>query len=208
MRKKHFFFLAFFFILTFFSFSKEKLSEKSDTLAYKYSDWKEFYSDLIEASQKETYKYAFLRNLITDDEEEITNGLKDNSWKLVSYKFLQERDMIYSFFVVSPNNHSTVLILSNNQVVSNHYKIADKYSNASFRRNDYTSSASSEAVSSASKAKKSPKKTVSEIDQNDEKEKIFLERIIFAFDEQLCFFDEDVPLKLQDFDKIKTSQNK
>ena len=112
--------------------------------------------------------------------------------------------MIYAFCVVSPNSHKTILILSNNSVEANRYEIANKA---------YVSTMSV-AVSWNSFEEPSPKKSSTtkkadtEKSNEDNTNEEFLKKISSAFDEQLVFFDEEVPLKLVDFSNKKTSQSK
>lgn len=194
--------------LIFSVFSKDKLSESSTSLIYSYAEWSEFYTDLIQAAKTDTYKYAFLKNEFNKDE--ISNTLKsenDNSWKLLSYKGLQGRDMIYAFYIVSPNMHKTVVIFSNNSIEASKYEIANKntlksYSWSAFDEEPVTvKSASVSKVTSTTKTSSSntPKKADSTKDSDSDK--LFIERIIPLFDEQLAFFDEDIPLKLSKFYK-------
>ena len=192
------------FTFSFFSFlyAKDKLSESPNSLNYSYVDWSEFYTDIIEASKKDLYQYAYMRNTVNEYEtKNILNSIKANSWNLISHKEMNGRDMTLSYFVVSPNNHITVLIFANTDVTLSKYEIASKSSYrlvSSVAFSDSFSSTSS--VSKSSKENSSQKKTEAQKIEDDINKK-FLEKIISAFDEQLSFFDEEVPLKLSSFSK-------
>ena len=181
-------------------FPKDKLSENANTLNYSYTDWKEFYTDLVEASKKDLYQYAYLRNVM--NENEATNILKltkNNTWNLISHKEMQGRDMIQSFYVVSPNGHITVLVFANNTVESYKYAIANKSVSESVKMVSYSEFSSSVSSTSKSETKKTPVKDNTK--KNDDVYKEFFEKITTAFDEQLCFFDEEIPLQLSNFIK-------
>lgn len=178
-------------------FPKDKLSENATTLTYTYNDWNEFYTDLVEASKKDLYKYAFLRNVVNEKEvANILNETKDNTWNLISHKEMHGMDMIQAFYVVSPNGHPTVLVFANNSDAS-YYAISNKLVYMSFD-NMYGNSGTSVKVSST---KTEQKKTLVQEFTNEEVYQKFFEKIIKAFDEQLCFFDEEIPLKLSSFTK-------
>ena len=134
-----------------FVFPKDKISEDSTSVNYSYTDWKEFYTDLFNASEKDLYKYAFLRNIVNDYENtNILQISKKNTWTLVSHKEMQGRDMIQSFYVVSPNGHKTVLVLANNDIESYKYAVANKISYSEM----VVFSATSSSVSSKTEQKK------------------------------------------------------
>lgn len=145
-------------------FSREKITENTNGVAYSYSDWNEFYEFLISTLKKTSYRFAYLLsgndlNLFEDSDFQA-----NNDWQLFSLKGLSERNMIESFIVLSPNNHQACLVLSSD------FSFGDlKYHIATKQENDLQS---------------------------------FLYEIESAFDERLCFFDEDVPLKLLDFSKV------
>ena len=186
-------------------FPKDKLSEDSTSLAYSYTEWTDFYTDLIDASKNNSYKYAFLRNSIVDEKiTAILQASKENAWNLYSYKGLQGRDMIYAFCVVSPNSHKTILILSNNSVEANRYEIANKSYVVAMSSTMSWSSFEESSPKKTSTTKKADTEKSNEDNTNEE----FLKKISSAFDEQLVFFDEEVPLKLVDFSNKKTSQSK
>ena len=151
-------------------FPKDKLSENATTLTYTYTDWNEFYIDLVEASKKDLYKYAFLRNVV--NEKEVANILKEtksNTWNLISYKEMHGMDMIQAFYVVSPNGHPTVLVFANNSDAS-YYAISNKLVYMSFG-NMYGDSGTSVKVSSTKTEQK--KKLVQEFSNEEIYQKNF-----------------------------------
>ena len=60
-------------------------------------------------------------------------------------------------------------------------------------------SGTSSSVSSKTEQKKTSVKENTK--KNDDVYKEFFEKITKAFDEQICFFDEEIPLKLSNFAK-------
>ena len=197
--------IAFILISTFcisFAFSKNKISETATSLNYSYDDWKEFYTDIIESSKKELYQYSYMRNTLSEGEtKNILSFAKEKAWNLISHKEMNGRNMIQSFYVVSPNGHITVLMFANNAVTLSSYEIANKNSYATMSVAVYSDSSSiSSSVSQNNKDNSSQKKADAQ-KNNDDIDKKFLDKVIQAFDEQLSFFDEDVPMKLSDFSK-------
>ena len=129
------------------------------------------------------------------NEKEVANILKEtksNTWNLISYKEMHGMDMIQAFYVVSPNGHPTVLVFANNSDAS-YYAISNKLVYMSFDQM-FESSVTS-VKSSSAKSKTEQKKTLEQEFTNEEVYQKFFEKIIKAFDEQLCFFDEEIPLK-------------
>ena len=165
MRKIFFLFFILSAICNTTGFSREKIKEDSNGIAYIYSDWKDFYGFLISSTKKDTYKYAYLFNGNDGNLFGDSDFQPSEEWQLFSAKILSEGSMMEIFAVLSPNAHQTCLILSNN------FSFGDIKHHIATKNEDY-------------------------ID-------VFLYEVESAFDEQLCFFDEDVPLKLLDFNEVK-----
>lgn len=147
------------------AFSREKIKEDTNGIAYSYSDWKEFYEIIISFAQKGVYKHAYLLNGNEEKLFDDTDFPKADGWQLYSAKILSEGEMTAIFVVLSPNNHTTILMFSSGyEYALSKYKIATK---------------------------------------NENYLQVFLYKVESAFDEQICFFDEDVPLKLMDFNEVK-----
>lgn len=202
MKKYLIAFILFIFSCFSFLYAKDKLSESQNYLNYSYTDWSEFYTDIIEASKKDLYKYSYMRNTVNEYEtNNILNSIKSNTWNLFSHKEMNGRDMTLSFYVVSPNAHITVLIFANTDVTSSRYEIANKNSYILMSSVGFSDSFSStSSTSKSSKESSSQKKNEKQNNEDDINKKV-LDKIVSAFDEQLSFFDEEVPLKLSDFSK-------
>lgn len=160
-------------------FPKDKIAENADSLTYSYSEWNEFYSDIVETANNPTYNQAYLTNKISNENlENILNTSKNNSWNLKSFKLLSDWEMKYIFIIVSPNKHFTILTFTGSNT-----------GNRIFYRSSTFSGENSIGREIA-------KKRYSDDEDN---ENIFIKDIILPFDTQLSFFDEKIPLKFSDF---------
>ena len=162
-------------------FSKYKIAENANSLTYSYSEWDEFYSDIVATAKNPTYKRAYLTNRIRNENlESILNTSKNKSWNLKSFKLLSDWEMKYIFIITSPNKHFTILTFSG--------------SNTGSRIVYHSSSIGEENPIGREIA---TKRYSEDDDKNNEN--IFIEDIILPFDTQLSFFDEKIPLKFSDF---------
>lgn len=160
MKKFLFIFLV---VLSTVCFAKEKISEQSNTLLYKYEDWNEFYEDLVKAINNPTYRYSYLQNVISDGSVyDYYKNTDKSKWQLYSSKEIITGNMNYKFIVISPNQHVTTIWLSNRDYSYSEYRgiyLGYSSGNKTFQ----------------------------------------LETIQLAYDTQITFFDEEVPMTFTEY---------
>lgn len=129
-----------------------------------------------------------MRNTVSEGEiKNILSSAKNNIWNLISHKEMNGRDMVQSFYIVSPNGHITVLILANNPVTLSKYEIAYKSSSSTTKSVEYISeplTATQKQSQGKTTSNIEPKKTEPNLEEINKR---FIEKISIAFDEQLFF---------------------